>query len=166
MNIRKSREIDYAIMVKTDNKKRLLHRGYSAFLSCDHAHIQGASCDSNVIIKSILPSRGVVSSNAARVDRLLQHAKEIQLLTEIQEHTNSGWGIKIHTAIYMNYLEVFIASIPMGSAGAGFAIFEMFAAGAQAVSSVCYSTRLYFNEKPYFNSYTAAMIQKDHSIWQ
>jgi purine-nucleoside phosphorylase len=54
------------------------------------------------------------------------------LLSDLQEHTNAGWGILIYTATYEN-ADMFLAAVPMGSAGSGFAFFEMFAAGAQAI---------------------------------
>jgi hypothetical protein len=117
----------------TCNNHKAIHRGYSVFPAHGTPVVNGPSIHTNVIIKRPLPSRGVVSSNPKRVERLLQHAEKLGLLTEIKMHTNVGWGITIHSAVYKN-VEIFVAGIPMGSAGSGFAFFEMFAAGAQAVS--------------------------------
>jgi hypothetical protein len=117
-------------------ESKVLHRGYSVFPTKGTPLVDGPSTHTNVIIKQPLPARGVVSSNPKRVERLLQNAKENQLLTDIKTHTNVGWGVTIYTAVYKNDVEIFIAGVPMGSAGSGFAFFEMFAAGAQAVSTV------------------------------
>ena len=96
--------------------------------------VTGASIHTNVLIKNPLPARGIVSSNPLRVERLLQNASKDGVLTRInRSHTDSGWGIKIATAVYKNDTEIFIAVIPLGSTGAGFCFFEMFAAGAQAI---------------------------------
>ena len=114
---------------------KVLHRGYSVIPINGKPLVNGPSTHTNVIIKKPLPARGVVSSNPKRVEHLLQNAKENQLLTDIETHTNVGWGVTIYTAVYKNDVEIFIAGVPMGSAGSGFAFFEMFAAGAQAVSS-------------------------------
>lgn len=94
--------------------------------------INGPSIHTNVLIKSALPARGIVSSNPLRVERLLDQAYKNGVLTNVKEHTNSGWGVKISTASYKG-AEIFVAVIPLGSTGAGFAFFEMFAAGAQAI---------------------------------
>jgi purine-nucleoside phosphorylase len=59
------------------------------------------------------------------------------LLSNLQEHTNAGWGILIYTATYEN-VDMFLAAVPMGSAGSGVAFFEIFAAGAQAI--ICYGS--------------------------
>jgi hypothetical protein len=112
-----------------------LQRGYSQLAPNGKASIKGPSIHTNVLIKKTLPARGVVSSNPKRVERLLTRATEEGLLTNIQEHTNVGWGVTIYTAtLFGGNVPIFVAGVPMGSAGSGFAFFEMFAAGAQAVS--------------------------------
>jgi purine-nucleoside phosphorylase len=108
----------------------LFHRGYSTFPLSAAPRVRGASPHSNVIIKKRLPARGIVSSNPKRLERLIQQSGH--LLSDLQEHTNAGWGILIYTATYEN-VDMFLAAVPMGSAGSGFAFFEMFAAGAQAI---------------------------------
>lgn len=85
-----------------------------------------------MLIKTPLPARGIVSSNPLRVERLLKKAVLDGVLRNVKEHTNSGWGVNIKTTMYKG-VELFIAVIPLGSTGAGFAFFEMFAAGAQAI---------------------------------
>lgn len=94
--------------------------------------ITGASIQTNVLIKSVLPARGIVSSNPLRVERLLDQASKNGVLQNVRAHTDSGWGVKISTATYKG-VEIFVAVIPLGSTGAAFAFFEMFAAGAQAI---------------------------------
>jgi hypothetical protein len=110
-----------------------LRRGYSQLAHNGNASIKGPSIHTNVLIKKTLPARGVVSSNPKRVERLLTRASEEGLLTNVQEHTNVGWGVTISTATFSG-ISIFVAGVPMGAAGSGFAFFEMFAAGAQAVS--------------------------------
>ena len=90
------------------------------------------SCATNVLIKEPLPARGIVSSNPKRVERLLERAQRDGLLTSVQQHTDAGWGVVIYTASYL-HIPLFVASVPMGSAGAGVAFFEMYAAGALAI---------------------------------
>lgn len=124
-----------------NDASKTLHRGYSVFPTKGMPVVDGPSTHTNVIIKKPLPARGVVSSNPKRVERLLRNAKENQLLTDIKSHTDVGWGVNIATAVYHDKqndcsVEIFIAGVPMGSAGSGFAFFEMFAAGAQAVSII------------------------------
>ena len=92
----------------------------------------GASIHTNVLIKNPLPARGIVSSNPLRVERLLHKAAKDGVLSQVKGHTDKGWGVKISTATYKG-VEIFVAVIPLGSTGAGFAFFEMFAAGAQAI---------------------------------
>ena len=108
---------------------KLLRRGYSVFPTKGKPLVKGPSTYTNVIVKQPLPARGVVSSNPKRVERLLQNAKANNLLTNVKTHTNVGWGVTIFTAVYKNEVEIFIAGVPMGSAGSGFAFFELFAAG-------------------------------------
>ncbi|CAB9497831.1 expressed unknown protein [Seminavis robusta] len=97
--------------------------------------INGPSIHTNVLIKSALPARGIVSSNPLRVERLLRQAEINGVLSHVKVHTDKGWGVKISTATYKG-VPIFIAVIPLGSSGAGFAFFEMFAAGAQALVRV------------------------------
>jgi purine-nucleoside phosphorylase len=111
-------------------KETSFRRGYSTFPLSEAPRVRGASTHSNVIIKKRLPARGIVSSNPKRLERLIQQSGH--LLSDLQEHTNAGWGILIYTATYEN-ADMFLAAVPMGSAGSGFAFFEMFAAGAQAI---------------------------------
>lgn len=111
----------------------VVRRGYSHFSSPSEACVKGASTHTNVLIKKTLPARGVASSNPKRVERLLHCAVEDGLFTNVKEHTNVGWGVTIHTVTYKN-VDMFVAGVPMGAAGSGFAFFEMFAAGAQVVS--------------------------------
>jgi uridine phosphorylase len=54
------------------------------------------------------------------------------LLQDVKIHTDSGWGIRIWTAVYQG-VEMFVAIVPMGSTGAGFCFWEMYAAQAQAI---------------------------------
>jgi purine-nucleoside phosphorylase len=94
--------------------------------------VRGASIETNVLIKKQLPVRGVVSSNPKRMERLLHTLREQGLLQGIKSHTNSGWGIQIWTAFFKG-VEYFFSVVPIGSTGSGFAFFEMYAAGAQAI---------------------------------
>ncbi|KAJ1462951.1 hypothetical protein M885DRAFT_609984, partial [Pelagophyceae sp. CCMP2097] len=93
---------------------------------------EGPSCYTNVLVKSPLPERGIVSSNPKRVERLLSSAQSDGSLSNVMPHTDAGWGVIVHTAKYRD-TSIFIAAVPMGSAGAGVAFFEMFAAGARAI---------------------------------
>jgi len=111
----------------------LTRRGYSALNMANMTPaITGASTETNVLIKKALPARGIVSSNPKRIDRFLTTASRKGLISDIKKHTDSGWGIVIWTVTFHN-VEYFIAVVPIGATGAGFAFFELFAAGAQAV---------------------------------
>lgn len=116
----------------------MIQRGYSTLTHTEEPSVNGASIDQNVLVKQRLPSRGIVSSNPKRVERLLQ--RSTGLLKDIKEHTNSGWGVVIYTCTY-DGIPMFIGSVPMGAGGSGFAFFEMYAAGAQVVrdSTICSS---------------------------
>lgn len=107
-------------------------RGYSIFHATGLPSVIGPSATTNVLIKKQLPARGVVSSNPKRVERLIQRCVTGGLLVDVTEHTNAGWGVIIYTAFFED-VEIFIAGVPMGAAGSGFAFFEMYAAGAQAI---------------------------------
>jgi purine-nucleoside phosphorylase len=120
----------FTAMASTPDPEPPLRRGYSTFPPSEAPRVRGASTHCNVIIKKRLPARGIVSSNPKRLERLLQQSGH--LLSDLKEHTNAGWGILIYTARYEN-VDMFLAAVPMGSAGSGFAFFEMFAAGAQAI---------------------------------
>jgi hypothetical protein len=120
-------------LVDENPSREILRRGYSQLAPNGKASIKGPSIHTNVLIQKTLPARGVVSSNPKRVERLLTRASEEGLLTNVQEHTNVGWGVTIYTATFGD-VPIFVAGVPMGAAGSGFAFFEMFAAGAQAVS--------------------------------
>lgn len=80
----------------------------------------------NVIVKSSLPSAGVACSNPQRCGRLVAN-----FLENARTHTDS-WGIKIQTGIYRGQ-EVFVAAVPMGAGGSGFAFLELFAAEAEYI---------------------------------
>jgi len=80
----------------------------------------------NVIIKKPLPSAGIVCSNSQRTQRLVN-----RYFPEAQLHTDS-WGIVIYTAIYQEH-DMFIASVPMGAGGSGFAFLEMYAAETEYI---------------------------------
>ena len=80
----------------------------------------------NVIVKPSLPSAGVACSNPQRCRRLVANFLENALT-----HTDS-WGIEIQTGIYRGQ-EVFVAAVPMGAGGSGFAFLELFAAGAEYI---------------------------------
>lgn len=77
----------------------------------------------NLIIKQPLPEAGVVCSNPQRYRRLVE-----RFLEHPQRHTDS-WGIEVQTGTYRGQ-DVFLAAVPMGAGGSGFAFLEMFAAGA------------------------------------
>lgn len=78
----------------------------------------------NVVIKNMVPISGITCSNPERAMRIVRNNLEDVVL-----HTSS-WGIVVHTGRYKNE-DVFIASVPMGAAGSGFAFHELFAAGAK-----------------------------------
>lgn len=122
-------------------RETILRRGYSHFAPIGKASIKGPSIQTNVLIHKTLPARGVVSSNPKRVERLLKRTSQEGLLTNVQEHTNVGWGVTIYTAMFRD-VPIFVASVPMGAGGSGFAFFEMFAAGAQAVSFVQHNRQI------------------------
>ena len=79
----------------------------------------------NLLIKKELPQFGIVCSNPARVSRLIKN------LNNTVTHTDA-WGITIYVGLFEN-IELFLASVPMGSAGSGFAFLEMYAAGAKYI---------------------------------
>jgi uridine phosphorylase len=116
--------------------KTKFKRGYSFLEMTGEPRVQGASIHSNVLIKNSLPARGVVSSNPLRIERLLRCCGKDSigepLLKDIKIHTDSGWGIRIWTAVYQG-VEMFVAIVPMGSTGAGFCFWEMYSAQAQAI---------------------------------
>ena len=80
----------------------------------------------NVIVKLSLPAAGVACSNPQRCGRLVAN-----FLEKARTHTDS-WGIEIQTGIYRGQ-EVFVAAVPMGAGGSGFAFLELFAAGAEYI---------------------------------
>ena len=80
----------------------------------------------NVIIKKPLPVAGIVCSNPQRTQRLLDH-----YFPDAQLHTNS-WGIVIYTGSYQGH-SLFVANVPMGAGGSGFAFLEMYAAKAHYI---------------------------------
>ena len=73
-----------------------------------------------------MPKVGVVSSNPQRSQRMLGNC-----IKEAKLHTDS-WGVSIHIGSYMGQ-DIFIASVPMGAGGSGFAFLEMYAAGAEYI---------------------------------
>lgn len=78
-----------------------------------------------LVVKSRLPAFGVVSTHPERVERLIQRLEHPKLHTQ-------HWGTTIHTGMYAGR-EIFISCVPMGSAGAGFAFFEMYHWGAKYI---------------------------------
>ncbi len=80
----------------------------------------------NVIIKKPLPAAGIVCSNPQRTQRLVN-----RYFPEAQLHTDS-WGIVIYTGSYQGH-DMFVASVPMGAGGSGFAFLEMYAAEAHYI---------------------------------
>lgn len=80
----------------------------------------------NVIIKKPLPVAGIVCSNPQRTQRLVN-----RYFPEAQLHTDS-WGIVIYTGSYQGH-DMFVASVPMGAGGSGFAFLEMYAAEAHYI---------------------------------
>ena len=79
----------------------------------------------NVLIKHPLPQAGIVCSNPQRSQRLLARLKSVQL------HTDS-WGVTVHTGHYGSH-PLFVAGVPMGAGGSGFAFLEMYAAEARYI---------------------------------
>lgn len=84
------------------------------------------SKSTNLVIKKELPLVGVTCSNPQRAMRLINSK-----LDNARIHSDS-WGVTIYTGEYKN-TRMFVAIVPMGSAGAGFAFLEMFVAGAEHV---------------------------------
>ena len=80
----------------------------------------------NVVIKKQLPLAGVVCSNPHRNKRIVKG-----FLENPEIHTND-WGILVYKGLYHNK-EVFVAHVPMGAGGAGFAFLEMYTAGAEYI---------------------------------
>lgn len=105
-----------------------LTRGYTALELTGEPTVTGASTSTNVLVKKLLPARGIVTSNPKRAERLLARSG----VANVKVHTDSGWGVKIWTFFFDN-IQFFCAVVPIGSTGAGFAFFEMYAAGAQAI---------------------------------
>lgn len=103
-------------------------RGYTTLELSGPPKITQANCSTNVLVKKLLPARGIVTSNPKRAERFLSRSN----VTQVKIHTDSGWGVKIWTFTFTN-VQFFAAVVPIGSTGAGFAFFELFAAGAQAV---------------------------------
>jgi purine-nucleoside phosphorylase len=110
----------------------IMKRGYSMLQLRNEARVSGVSIHSNVLIKKNLPARGIVSSNPLRVDSLLQRCTKEGIFTNVTKHTDSGWGVRIWTCEFGD-VELFVAVVPMGSTGAGFCFWEMYAAQAQAI---------------------------------
>lgn len=80
---------------------------------------------SNVVIKKPVPALGLVMSNPERKNRLEKQLDKPSL------HTQS-WGIDVVTGYYQDK-PVFLASVPMGAGGSGFAFHELFVAGAASI---------------------------------
>lgn len=79
---------------------------------------------------------GVVTSNPQRALRLVE-----KKILDAETHTDA-WGIVVHTGRYKE-VTVFVASVPMGGGGSGFAFLELFASGARSV------IRYGSNDKPF-----------------
>ena len=78
----------------------------------------------NVILKSAVPAHGLVCSNPARAQRVSEH-----LLRESRQLCNE-WGFSVSSGYTVDNLACFVAAVPMGAGGSGFAFHELFAAGA------------------------------------
>ncbi len=81
----------------------------------------------NVILKSAVPAHGLVCSNPARAQRVAEH-----LLGESRQLCDQ-WGFSVSSGYTVDNLECFVAAVPMGAGGSGFAFHELFAAGAHYV---------------------------------
>ena len=101
---------------------------YFAFLllaaNCLKAKEVSIALEDCVLIKSAVPDRGIVCSNAERVMRLSQFLQNPKMIT-------SSWGPFVITGTYRDK-EVFIALAPIGS-GSGLLFTELYAAGARYI---------------------------------
>ena len=93
----------------------------------------------NVLVKCPLPDRGIVCSNPQRATRLVN-----RVFAQPKVHTDA-WGLVIYTGA-LEQTELFIASVPMGAGGSGFAFLELYAAGAKYLVRYGSNDR-YVNEK-------------------
>lgn len=78
-----------------------------------------------IVVKENLPKFGIVSTHPERTQRIKQYLSDVKLHTEY-------WGTTIYTGKY-NGAELFIGCVPMGSAGGGAAILEMYLRGAEYI---------------------------------
>lgn len=78
-----------------------------------------------LVIKEQLPRCGLISSNPERVELIKDS------LCNLTTFVNN-WGIKIYTGEY-NGLAIFVSSVALGSAGAAFAVRQMFSSGAECI---------------------------------
>jgi uridine phosphorylase len=81
--------------------------------------------DRRLVIKEPLPRCGLISSNPERVEIIKES------LCNCTTFVNN-WGIKIYTGEY-NGLSLFVSSVALGSAGAAFAVRQMFSSGAECI---------------------------------
>lgn len=81
----------------------------------------------NVIIKQTVPERGIVCSNPARAARVSE-----RLLSE-RTTLCEDWGVRVECGCCADGTALFVAAVPMGAGGSGFAFLELFAAGARAI---------------------------------
>ncbi|MCX8514646.1 MAG: S-methyl-5-thioribose kinase, partial [Burkholderiales bacterium] len=87
------------------------------------------SLTENLIIKSNMPSVGIVSSNPKRAERIAYSClQDVILLTEYQ----SAWALDIYIGKYKDKF-VFVAGVALGASGASFAIQQLASAGAKVI---------------------------------
>jgi uridine phosphorylase len=81
----------------------------------------------NVILKQAVPAHGIVCSNPARAARVAE-----RLLSE-PRWLCDAWGFSVTTGHSAEGRACFVAAVPMGAGGSGFAFHELFAAGARFI---------------------------------
>ncbi len=85
--------------------------------------------EQNLIIKKPVPIAGIICSNPKRAERIVSsHLSNAVLLDEYQ----SAWPLDIYIGSYRNK-NFFVASVPVGAAGAAFAIQQLYTAGAKYI---------------------------------
>jgi len=85
--------------------------------------------EQNLIVKKSMPIAGIVCSNPRRAERIVSsHLTDANLLKEY----HSAWQLDIYIGHYQGKM-MFVAAIPVGAAGAAFAIQQFAVAGARYI---------------------------------
>lgn len=85
--------------------------------------------DQNLIIKKPVPAVGIICSNPRRVERIVK--SHLSHAVHLKEY-NTAWQLDIYVGSYQGK-HFFVAAVPVGAAGAAYAIQQLATAGARYI---------------------------------